>query len=67
MMRRTKRMTIALVPMVLVLGVASLVVAPPASAYVVGFQAVWLHGTGVRVEYPERLSQILYRAYHARI
>jgi hypothetical protein len=26
-----------------------------------------MHGTGVRIEYPERLSQTQYRAFHARI
>jgi hypothetical protein len=67
MTRRTKWMALTLASVLLIVGAAPLVVAPPADAVVSGFLAVWMHGTGVRIEYPERLNQTLYRAFHARI
>jgi hypothetical protein len=50
-----------------IIGLVSTVLAPPAGADVSGFLAVWMHGTGARIEYPDRLDQILYRAFHTRI
>lgn len=67
MTRRTKWLVLALTAVLVVVGVVPLVLAPPANADVSGFLAVWMHGTGVRIEYPERLNQTLYRAFHTRI
>lgn len=67
MTRRAKWIVLALASVFVIVGVVPLVLAPPADADVSGFLAVWMHGTGARIEYPERLNQILYRAFHTRI
>jgi len=67
MTRRTKWIALALASVLVIVGVVPFVLAPPANTVVSGFLAVWMHGTGVRIEYPERLNQILYRAFHTRI
>ena len=67
MLRRTKWIVLGVAVLLAVYGVTTVVVAPPSGAFVTGFVGVWMHGTGVRIEYPERLSQTQYRAFHARI
>ncbi len=67
MTRRTRGMVLGVVSVLLLVSVASSVVAPPPNTVVSGFLAVWLHGTGVQIEVPDRLDQILYRAFHTRI
>ncbi|MEW5825525.1 MAG: DUF6623 family protein [Candidatus Bipolaricaulota bacterium] len=67
MSRSARFIGVVLALALIVLGASSLVVAPPQDAIVTGFVAVWMHGTGMRIEYPDRLSQTLYQAFHARI
>lgn len=62
-----KWMTVGLGALFVIVVGMQIAVAPPPDADVSGFLAVWMHGTGVRIEYPDRLSQTLYRAFHARI
>jgi len=67
MTRRMKWIVLAIVPLLMIAGIVPLALAPPVDADVSGFLAVWMHGTGVRIESPERLNQVVYRAFHARI
>lgn len=51
----------------LVMSLGQMVVAPPAGAIVTGMLSMWVHGTAVQIEYPERMDQIQRRAFHMRI
>jgi hypothetical protein len=65
--RRIRLGVAAAVLLVLVLGIGLQVVAPPSNANVAGMLAMWVHGTAVQVEYPDRLDQVLRRGFHTRI
>lgn len=67
MTRRAKWIVWTVVPVLATAAIVPVALAPPAEVDVSGFLAVWMHGTGVRVEYPDRVDQLLYRAFHARI
>ncbi len=67
MKRQVKWVGVGLALGLVIMALVTPVLAPPADVNVSGFLAVWIHGTGARIEYPERLSQILYRAFHTRI
>jgi len=51
----------------LLMSLTETVLAPPANAVVTGMLAMWVHGTAVQVEYPERTDLIFRRAFHTRI